>query len=175
MGKSASFDVIEQKMTKTIREICIILCVATAVAFAVNTISPAGIPLLGQWDESKGVVRADPNDEMANLGLEIDRVDIAKKIYDSGNALFVDARTEEAYDEGHVKGAVSLPWAEFDSKAETFLNQYPPDQTTIIYCSGRTCQDSHHLAEMLMELGYDRISIMIDGFPGWLEKGYPVE
>lgn len=162
-------------MPKTIKEISVIVSAAMVIAFIVNALSPAGIPLLGQWDESVGVVRADPNDETAVPGLEIDRIEIAKQVYDQGAALFVDARSETDFNAGHIKGAVSLPVGEFEMNIEAFLNQYPPDQDIIVYCSGRTCEDSHHLAEMLIEFDYGNVSVMIDGFTGWMEKGYPVE
>lgn len=162
-------------MSKTVKEIGIIIFAAVAAAFITNSISPAGIPLLGQWDASKGVVRADPNDEASLQGIEIDNIKIAKQIFDRSEALFVDARPESDYNAGHIKNAVSLPLGEFELKIGDFLGQYPPDQTVITYCSGRFCEDSHHLAEMLIELGYERVSVMIDGFSGWMEKGYVIE
>jgi rhodanese-related sulfurtransferase len=166
---------IKPKMLKRIKEISIIIFAAVLMAFITNSISPAGIPLLGQWDASEGVVRADPDDEAGALGIEIDNVEIAKQIYDRGGALFVDARSEADYNAYHVKGAVSLPLGEFESKIETFLSRYMPDQTVISYCSGRFCEDSHHLAEMLIEFGYEHVSVMIDGISGWVEKGYPID
>lgn len=152
-----------------------ILFIAVFMALLVNSFSPVGIPLIGQWDESIGTVLANPNDEMAAPGLEIDTIEIAKQIFDQGDTLFVDARSKTDFLEGHVAGAVSLPVNEFEVKIETFFNQYGPDQAMVIYCAGRSCQDSHHLAQKLMEFGYANISIMIDGFPGWKAKGYPIE
>ncbi len=60
-------------------------------------------------------------------------------------------------------------------KIGDFLNKYPPDWPIVTYCSGRTCDDSHHLAEMLIELGYLHVSILIDGYPAWLKEGFPIE
>ena len=74
--------------------------------------SPSGIPLFGQWDISKGVARADKNNPYDNSIIEIDSVSAAKKIYDIGKALFVDARSADSYAEGHVKGAISFPVGE---------------------------------------------------------------
>ena len=162
-------------MPKTIKEISGMILGAVMMALLVNSISPVGIPLIGQWDQSIGTVRANPDDEMAGPGLEIDNLEVAKQIFDRGDTLFVDARSRTDFLEGHVVGAVSLPVNEFDAKLETFFNQHLPDQAMIIYCSGRLCQDSHHLAQKLMEFGYENISIMIDGFPGWKAKGYPIE
>jgi len=45
------------------------------------------------------------------------------KIYDSGEAVFVDARSREDYEEGHIKGAVSLPVGQFHDFIEAFKAQ----------------------------------------------------
>jgi rhodanese-related sulfurtransferase len=162
-------------MPKTIKEMGGIFLGAVVIALLVNNFSPVGIPWIGQWDQSLGIVGANPDDEAAAPGLEIDNLAVAKQIFDQGGTLFVDARSKTDFLEGHVAGAISLPVNEFDARIETFFDQYQPHQAMIIYCSGRSCQDSHHLAQKLMQFGYQNISIMIDGFPGWKAKGYPIE
>ena len=107
--------------------------------------------------------------------LEIGDVALAKKLYDSQKFIFVDARSRDDYDEGHIKGAVSLPVGQFDEKIEMFLEQYPPEKAIITYCSGRTCEDSHKLAQLLLAFGYTEINVFIDGYPGWKAEGYPIE
>jgi rhodanese-related sulfurtransferase len=151
------------------------LAVAVLLALLSNTFSPASIPLFGQWDESKGVIRANPKNGKNSLGFEIDSVETAKEMYDKGASIFVDARDRDAFEERHIKGAVLFPISEFDARIDNFLDRYEPDQNIIIYCSGRSCEDSHHLAQLLTEFGYKNVSVMIDGFPGWEKKGFPVE
>lgn len=158
-----------------VKEVALILGLATAVALSVNYFSPAGIALVGQWDTTEGVVTARAKDEPAIGDLEIETVALARKLFNTGEYVFVDARSAEDYQEGHIRGAVSLPVGQVDAKLAEFLQQYPPETAIITYCSGRTCQDSHHLAEVLMELGYDNINVFIDGFPGWETEGHPVE
>ena len=160
---------------KTIKEISIILGLSIAAAFSVNYFSPAGIALVGQWDTSEGVVTAKANNELVITELEVETVNLARKLFDAGDYIFVDARSVEDYQEGHIKGAVSLPIGQVEEKLSVFLERYPPETSIITYCSGRTCQDSHHLAEVLMEMGYDNINVFIDGFPGWEAEGHPVD
>jgi rhodanese-related sulfurtransferase len=155
--------------------VILLLLAAVLLALLTNTFSPAGIPLLGQWDESEGVVRADPKDGQNTLGLEIEYVEIAKEIYDKGGTLFIDARDNEAFEAGHIRGALSLPPDEFDSRIESILDRYPLEHHIITYCSGRSCEDSHYVAQLLIEFGYEKVSVMMDGFVGWEEKGFPVE
>jgi len=142
---------------KTAKEVGILLGVSIVAAFAVNSFSPAGIALVGQWDTSQGVVTANAKNDIIIDGIEIGTVDQAGKLYDSGDYIFVDARSPEDYEERHIKGAVSLPVGQFEEKIAAFLERYPPEASIVTYCSGRTCEDSHHLAEFLLEFGYDKI------------------
>lgn len=160
---------------KTFSQITIFLAATISLSLIANWLSPSGIPLIGQWDISKGVARADKNNPYEKSILEIDNVSAAKKIYDIGETLFVDARSATSYAEGHIKGAVSFPVGEFDMQIDAFLNRFPADQPIITYCSGRTCEDSHQLAQMLVDFDYEQVLVMIDGFPGWEAGGYPVE
>jgi rhodanese-related sulfurtransferase len=159
----------------TARGIAILLGSAVIAAFAVNYFSPTGISLVGQWDESKGVITANAKDDAVVVDLEIDDVRIAKQIYDSGKAVFVDARSREDYEDGHIKGAVSLPVGQFDESINTFRGQYSTYSSIVTYCSGRTCEDSHRLAHLLFDEGYTNVTVMIDGYPGWESEGYPIE
>ena len=160
---------------KTLKEIGTILGVSVLLAFGVNYLSPNGIALVGQWDTSQGVVSANEKNDVILDELEIGDITHGKTLYDTGNVLFVDARSIEDYNGGHIKGAVSLPVGQYEEQIDAFLERYGLDRPIVTYCSGRTCEDSHHLAQLLMERGYLNISVMIDGFPGWATKGYPID
>jgi rhodanese-related sulfurtransferase len=160
---------------KTLKEVSIIIGISAIAAFAVNYLSPNGIALVGRWDISEGVVNAAGKNQVFMDELEIDDVTHAKTLFDTGQVLFVDARSLEDFNDGHIKGAVSLPVGQYDGRIDAFSKLYNLDRPIVTYCSGRTCEDSHHLAQLLMERGYLNISVMIDGFPGWEAEGYPVE
>ncbi|MEJ2101315.1 MAG: rhodanese-like domain-containing protein [Desulfobacterales bacterium] len=160
---------------KTVKEIIILLVASVALGLMVNFISPRGIALVGQWNTAKGVITADPQPAEEKKPEEIDSVIWAKEIFDKGHVLFVDARSQDNYEKGHIPGAVSLPIGQFDERIESFLNRHALDQPLITYCSGRTCEDSHNLARLLSEAGFADVRIFIDGFPGWKAEGYPVE
>ena len=162
-------------MKKQAKEIALLLGLSVGIALTVNFLSPVGIPLVGQWDISQGVISANAKNDGAMDELEIEDVKIARQIYDSGTALFVDARAREAYEDGHIPSAVSLPVGDFDKYIDSFMNEYSTDRPIVTYCSGRTCEDSHKLALLLQESGFFDVRVFIDGFPGWETEGYPVE
>ena len=160
---------------RTFKEVSNILAVSVLLAFGVNYFSPNGIALMGQWDTSQGVVTAKEKNDVVLDELEIEDVTHAKALYDTGIVLFVDARSVVDYFDGHIKGAISLPVGQYDEQIDAFLELNDLDRPIVTYCSGRTCEDSHHLAQLLMERGYMNISVMIDGFPGWQAEGYPID
>ena len=158
-----------------IKKVPFLLLLAATAALVTNHFSPVGIELIGKWDQGKSVIDPDTKNGSSDRQPDIDDIDMAKLIYDSGSAVFVDARSAASYWKGHIKGAISLPVEGFDDMVDSFSNLYPIDKHIITYCSGRLCEDSHSLARMLMEFGYQSVSIMIDGYPVWEENGFPVE
>ncbi len=160
---------------KTIQEIFILLSISAALTMIVNFLSPSGIPLIGQWDTSKGVITANAKGNENFKLEEIHQVKLAKEIHAKGHALFIDARSRENYDDGHIPGAVSFPVGQFDERIDSFITKHAPEQPIVTYCSGRICEDSHNLAQLLSDVGYTHLKVFIDGFPGWKAQGYPVE
>lgn len=160
---------------KIIKEMIFLLGLSIISAFTVNFFSPAGISLVGQWDESLDVVPAKDKSDVFSVELEIKHVKIAKQIYDSDKAVFIDARSREDFEDGHIKGAESLPLSRFNTLIEAFKKKYPADTFIVTYCSGRTCDDGHRLEQLLFNHGYVNVSIFIDGYQGWKEEGFPIE
>ena len=94
----------------------------------------------------------------------------AKEMYDR-EIIFIDARDEEEFAEGHIKGAILAP-----STPE--LVQLTPDRSTpiVTYCGGGDCDVSMQLAEELMyDWDYERIFVYLGGWPEWKAAGYPAE
>lgn len=158
-----------------VKEMIFLLGISIISAFTVNSFSPAGIALVGRWDRSPDAVVAKDKSGVIGQELEIKHVSIAKKIYDSNQAVFVDARSLENFKDGHIKGSVSLALDQFDTLIQAFKKKYPVDTFIVAYCSNRTCNDSHRLEQRLFDNGYINVSVFIDGYQGWKAEGYPIE
>ncbi len=96
-----------------------------------------------------------------------------KKMIDSRAAdfLVVSNDPQESFDEGHIPGATSLPWADT-------LNipvALPRNKTLILYCSCSHEEDSSDMAAKLARYGYRNIKVLEGGFLKWSELKYPVE
>ena len=55
----------------------------------------------------------------------------AKKAFDAGEAVFVDTRGANFFENEHVKGAINVPSSEFDAN----YKNVPKDKKIITYCS----------------------------------------
>ncbi|MBW2202037.1 MAG: rhodanese-like domain-containing protein [Deltaproteobacteria bacterium] len=158
-----------------IKGLILLLSLSVITAFTVNFFSPKAIALFGEWDTSKGVINPRSRENVIVHEIEIEDVRIAKKIYDSREAVFVDAREHDGYTEGHIKGAISLPVHQFDEFIDQWISNYPTTTPIITYCSGRECDEAHLLTHAFLAVGYTNVRVFIDGFPAWESEGYPVE
>jgi rhodanese-related sulfurtransferase len=83
--------------------------------------------------------------------------------------LVLDVRSPEEFKEGHVPGAVNIPYDQMASR----LADVPKDKDLVLYCrSGRRAGIA---AEVLAANGYSRLSHLEGDMPAWIEKGRPVE
>lgn len=69
---------------------------------------------------------AHPEDDALRISLEE-----AKKAYDSGSAIIVDSRAEDAYKLEHIKNSINVPLADFENS----YKKIPKDKKIIVYCS----------------------------------------
>jgi len=166
---------IMEKRNKSIKELFIIVGLSMIAGLSINYFSPNGISYIGSWDSASGVITAKTKNDAVVREREIMDVKTVKQIFDTGKAVFIDARPYKEYKKGHIKGAISFPAAQFDERIETFLLNYPPSISIVTYCSGRECRDSHELAQMLIDSGFSETRVFIDGYPLWEKERYPVE
>lgn len=71
--------------------------------------------------------------------LSLDDIDAAPRIsladakarFDAGSALFLDVRSQEAYESAHIQGAIPIPLTEVEAR----MDELPDDRFIITYCS----------------------------------------
>ena len=153
----------------------VIVCVAVVIGVLNNAFSLRGIGLIGQWSNkvvSDSLVvphNYEPEDPEAVT------LSQALKSFESEQALIVDCRLKEDFDSGHIKGAVSLPWEEFESYLPELRSSLADAEEIIVYCDGTECELSLLLARELARLGYARVKVFFGGWVEWAKAGLPVE
>lgn len=75
----------------------------------------------------------------------------AKEIMDSAeDYVLLDVREQDEFAEGHIEGAILIPYGSIDTRAESELPD--KEQTILVYC--RSGRRSAIAAEALVSLGY---------------------
>jgi len=77
----------------------------------------------------------------------------AKEMMDEGEPIVLDVRELTEYNEGHIEGALLLPYTEISAKAEAELPD--KDEIILVYC--RSGRRSEIAAKELMKLGYTKV------------------
>jgi rhodanese-related sulfurtransferase len=101
------------------------------------------------------------------LAVETDVSDVAAA---RDGLVLIDARSPEAYEAGHLPGAINLPHATIDEEAVAAL----PDGQLVAYCWGPACNGAVKACRRLAELGRPAKE-MLGGFEYWQRDGHPVE
>ena len=101
---------------------------------------------------------------------EIDEVGAAEA-QERSEALYVDVREQDEWDEGIVPRAIHIPRGQLESRIEGLV----PDRSRelVVYCAGGS--RSAFAAKSLSDLGYENVSSLAGGFTDWKRSGFPVE
>jgi len=163
----------EINIRKIIIEGAGILLLSMAAGISYNSLSNGGIPLVSPSITSENQSSSSQDEKSGNLR----RITLkeAYKFFDSGEAIFLDARPEEAYKKGHIKNAMNISYTLPIKKKFEIISSIPKDVPLIAYCDGAECNASEGLAIELAQLGYTRVMIFFGGWNEWQKARYPVE
>lgn len=101
-------------------------------------------------------------------------IEEAKVLFESGKALFIDARGITEYNQSHIPGAISIMVGEAASKIPQ-LADVLKDKVLVPYCHGAGCHLSDKVAYALFDAGYRKLAIYFGGWPEWLNAKMPIE
>jgi rhodanese-related sulfurtransferase len=105
------------------------------------------------------------------VAIELDAVEL---YVEAGAALIIDARDRVEYVEGHIPGAINLPYDTIITDPEALSTLDTAGRPIIAYCGGGECEVSLTLAYELIALGYDRVAVYMGGYPEWEQAGLPI-
>jgi rhodanese-related sulfurtransferase len=144
-----------------------LLCFAALAAGVWNARLPLGIPWLPSPGNRVGIPRV--------LEGRLPEVNAAQalKLYQAGDALFVDSRERKDYDQDHIPGAINLPQREWAKLWPTAKEKLPKDRLLVLYCYGMHCGLSTRQGKALLGQGYAKLVILDYGWKTWTGHGYP--
>ena len=151
-------------MSTIFRRIGIILLVSGVVTVVANSVHPQRIPWVQDWSRQ---VEA----QAAKQDIKVIPLTVALEKFRSGDSLFVDARSAGHFTKGHISGAVSVPFEQFDELFPVIVDLIDSGRELVVYCSNRECDDALLLASQLKEIGSSNAVLYIDGFEVWQTHG----
>jgi len=142
----------------------IILAISIGLALAFNATRPDKLPLVH-----------DP-EIAARAAAQRGEVSLADAIllFESGEAVFVDAREAGEYALGHIDGALSLDPLVFEQGFPLLQEQLEGAKTIVTYCDGEFCELGRELAEQLKGMGLQDVRVFKNGWTLWRDQGLPI-
>ncbi len=139
----------------------VIIGIIFGIALVFNNTNPNGINIWPEFYDS---------DAFPKISLSL-----AKEKYDSKEAVFIDARPDNFYNQEHMAEAVNLPLPIFDIvyMMEGF-SELEMDKEIIIYGRSISAYYDEDVAKKLSVRGHRNIRILKDGWSQWKKSGYPV-
>jgi rhodanese-related sulfurtransferase len=158
--------------------VAVLAIVALMIGLAINWFSSRPLPIAYQTPEQRfdreltTLVTAPPFaiPPSATVGLSQFRTAVEDK-----SALILDARPAEFFERGHVPGALNLSRDEFsrDYQQLSPVLKAANNRPIIVYCSGGACHDSRLVANALLSLGFNNVSVYTGGWDEWSAAHLP--
>ena len=181
-------------------EALVVVVVGAAVALVANWLSPRGLSLARNYFPRAGGTVAGPhtndtavkttNDtaEAATVArlkekglLVIERAEVERLFrdpqYEQELIVFIDARDDRHYQEGHIPGAYQFDRYYPEKYFPTVLPACQTATKIVVYCAGGKCEDSEFAALALKDAGVppERILVFAAGITEWAANRLPIE
>ena len=173
-------------------EVLLVTIAGAAFAFAANQISPRGLALTRNYFPAKNnhTTTVATNATHAALspaqikenGLQLVGSGQAVKLFHDprfkqNGIVFIDARDESHYQEGHIPGAYEFDPYHPDKYLAAILPICQAAEQIVVYCNGNDCDDSETAAILLRNVGIANQKFFIygGGITEWTSNSLPVE
>ncbi len=137
----------------------------SAIRQALLLIALAFVPAIGEaiyFRDKVSWQSPDRSSEMVNL-------DQAQSW--GANAIWVDARPDNEFEQGHVPGAIPLNEDRWNELLPTLLAQWSLEKKIVVYCSSQSCNASREVARRLRdEAGLKEVFVLRGGWEEWLKN-----
>lgn len=134
-------------------------------------------------DDVSVIPESYPTPEL-DTGILVDSDSVAAAV-DADDAVVVDTRSPEEFNEGHIAGAVNLDWIDLVDETTRGLRSEPelrrrlsergivPDRRVVLYCN--TARRISHTYVVLRHLGFETIEFFEGSLTAWRAENRPLE
>ena len=87
------------------------------------------------------------------------------------NVMWIDARPDNEYEQGHIPNAILLNEDRWNELLPPFLGQWSPDKKVVVYCSTKSCNLAGDVARRLrQEAQLKDVFVLEGGWEEWLKQ-----
>ena len=155
-----------QYLDKPFNQVVFFVVISIFLSFSSNLVRKDSIPLLAKKLEITEDIDID-SDESTLIAISLDK---AKDFFENG-VLFIDARDEVYYNDGHIKNAMKNVFL-----MELIFNieeKQTKEDPIVVYCGDPGCGDSEDLAYDLQNEGFKKLFVFKGGWLEWSAANYP--
>lgn len=157
-----------QHFLQSVWQCAAMFTLAVFLGISINQFRVSRLPLIEDWSV-EARLKSPSGDR-----LDISLVE-AKNLFFQKAAIMIDARPNDDYEKGHIRGARSLPWHEVDQRFMEVTKDISVNTPIITYCDGKTCRLSHDLANFILDMGFTNVKILVNGWTKWQNADLPVD
>ena len=155
-----------QYLDKPFNQVVFFVVISIFLSFSSNLVRKDSIPLLAKKLEITEDIDLE-SDESTLIAISLDK---AKDFFENG-VLFIDARDEVYYNDGHIKNAMKNVFL-----MELIFNieeKQTKEDPIVVYCGDPGCGDSEDLAYDLQNEGFKKLFVFKGGWLEWSAANYP--
>ena len=157
--------------SSSLNQIYIYIALSLFISFFVNIFRIDSLPYIAiPLEKIEDIAQI----ENSSLQLQIREIsiDVAERLF-SDSVLFIDARAEEYYHEGHIPNSICND--DFDSLILQVEDMIKYSDGFVVYCSDDDCGSSEDLAYQLQDQGFTNIYLFKGGWKQWMENNLAIE
>ncbi len=149
-------------LRSAVRQAAIISIVVVVVGLGFNMLRRDGIPLIADAEAFRVQTRA-----------EFMKADDARRLFEEGSAIFVDARDPQVFSIERIEGAINIPPSGASGEGIDWLTDI--SSSLICYASEKSQRQAGTVADRLMEMGSEKVFVLYGGIEAWQALGLPTE
>ncbi len=150
------------QIKNVVKEVITILIIVFILSLCYHFFSPVGLLSVTQFPKDM---------DTSNGSISLDN---AYKCWKNG-VMFVDIRSEFQFHEGHIPGAILLPYFSFDEIINEILPILKDKTQIILYCNNDACNSSEIICNRMKAVGLEHVNYFKGGFRDWEQADFPIE
>ncbi len=162
-------------MRKIIGSALLIVGISMILALGSALVHPKKIPLIGVWPDNRRIIALEKPPSFDPETDSLITLEEAFLLWKDKGGIFIDTREPEEYSEGHIPGAINLPFERWDEYWDSVEPLIGAERLIVTYCGGLDCELSLFAAREFQSHGYVRPLIFFGGYVKWTEQGLPIE